>query len=99
MFSSCSFVSVLARSLFVSFLILSVHAQEKGTSMKTNEHLFAQPAWEEGNVQLMRSGKSGNSKELLTTDQQHQIDAHCLRELERIGSDFPYRDKFNVTIP
>ena len=66
--------------------------------MKTNEHKFAQPAWDEGYVPLVRSGKSGNAKELLSNEQQQQIDSYCLRELERIGSDFPYRDKFNVTV-
>ncbi|MEM7117151.1 MAG: sulfotransferase domain-containing protein [Chloroflexota bacterium] len=66
--------------------------------MKANEHLFAQPAWEEGYVPLMRSGQSGIAKELLSLEQQQQIDAFCLRELARIGSDFPYRDKFKVSI-
>jgi len=64
--------------------------------MKANDHLFSQPAWEEGHVPLVREGKSGNSKELLSLEQQQQIDAFCLRELERIGSDFPYREKFDL---
>lgn len=66
--------------------------------MKTHEHKFAQPAGEEDYVPLVRSGKSGNAKELLSSEQQQQIDAYCLRGLERIGSDFPYREKFKATV-
>ena len=66
--------------------------------MKANEHKFAQPAWEEGNIELVRSGQSGNAKELLSLEQQQEIDAYCLEQLERIGSTFPYREKFPVTL-
>jgi len=66
--------------------------------MKENEDKFVQPAFDEGFVPLVRSGQSGNAKELLSLEQQQQIDSYCLAELERIGSDFPYREKFNVTI-
>ena len=75
-----------------------VVAKTSFTYMKENDHKFAQPAWDEGYVPLVRSGKSGNSKEALTEAQQQEIDAYCLRELERIGSDFPYREKFDVTV-
>ena len=62
--------------------------------MKANDCKFAQPAGKMGNVPLVRSGKDGNSKELLNDDQQQQIDDFCMQTLERIGSDFPYREKF-----
>ncbi|MEM7343074.1 MAG: sulfotransferase domain-containing protein [Chloroflexota bacterium] len=67
--------------------------------MKANDHLYSQPAWETGgHVPLVRSGKSGNAKETLSQEQQAQIDAFCLRELEQLGSDFPYREVFNVVV-
>lgn len=45
---------------------------------------------------MMRSGKTGNSGELLTRDMQAQIDAYCINELKELGSDFPYREVFQV---
>jgi len=66
--------------------------------MKTIEHKFtllpkgALP-WGEG-LTMMREGRSGNSKELLTPAQQRRIDAWCAQELERLGSDFPYERIF-----
>jgi hypothetical protein len=39
---------------------------------------------------LMRQGRSGNSRELLTQEQQNRIDQHFKRELELLASDFPY---------
>lgn len=78
--------------------VAQVQEKTSFTYMKKNEHLFSQPAWGEGNVQLVRSGKSGASKEVLSLEQQQQIDAFCLREFDRIGSDFPYREKFPVAV-
>jgi hypothetical protein len=43
-----------------------------------------------GDMEMMRQGKSGNSGELLSGEQQKRIDAHCQAELARMGSDFPY---------
>ena len=40
---------------------------------------------------MVRSGKSGNAKELLSTEAQQQIDEFCMRELEKLGSSFPYK--------
>ncbi|MFT5111467.1 MAG: hypothetical protein ACI8P9_000787 [Parasphingorhabdus sp.] len=62
--------------------------------MKENDHKFAPPAWDSGYVPMIRSGKSGNSKELLTTDQQQQIDDHCLKTLKALESDFPYEELY-----
>ena len=41
---------------------------------------------------MVRTGKQGGSSELLTRDQQRQIDAHFIAELKRLGSDFPYAE-------
>jgi len=46
---------------------------------------------------MMRSGRAGASGELLTPDQQRQIDEYFIAELERLGSDFPYRRTFAAT--
>lgn len=43
-------------------------------------------------VEMMRQGKEGNSKELITLDQQKRIDAYFIKELETLGSDFPYAE-------
>ncbi len=59
--------------------------------MKANDSKFAPPAWDAGHVPMVRSGQSGNSKELLSTQDQSQIDDFCIRELEKLGSDFPYQ--------
>jgi hypothetical protein len=43
---------------------------------------------------MMRKGASGGSSELLTPEQQLQIDDYCRRELGRLGCDFPYDAAF-----
>lgn len=43
---------------------------------------------------MIRSGKSGNSRELLTEEQQQRIDRSIREELHRLGSDFPIDDFF-----
>ena len=62
--------------------------------MKKNDHLFAPPAWESGYVPMVRSGKSGNSKELFTASQARQINEHCLHSLAALGSGFPYKELY-----
>jgi hypothetical protein len=42
---------------------------------------------------MIRKGTQGGSSELLTPDQQREIDAYFMSELKRLGSDFPY-DQF-----
>jgi hypothetical protein len=46
---------------------------------------------------MMRTGREGGASELLTPERQRQIDAHFIAELERLGSDFPYREFCNVS--
>ncbi len=41
---------------------------------------------------MMRKGRQGDSGELLTPEQQRAIDAHCIAELKRLGSDLPYEE-------
>lgn len=62
--------------------------------MKANDDKFAPPAWDAGHVPMVRSGKSGNAKELLSTESQLQIDEFCMREFEKLGSTFPYRELY-----
>jgi aryl sulfotransferase len=47
---------------------------------------------------MVRKGTHGGSSELLTTEQQRQIDEFCIAELKRLGSDFPY-DEFCDPVP
>ena len=62
--------------------------------MKANDHRFAPPAWDEGSVSLVRSGKTGSGKQGLTPEQRESIDSWCLAELERLGSDFPFAERY-----
>ncbi len=48
---------------------------------------------------LMRKGREGDSGELLTPEQQRAIDAHCIAELKRLGSDLPYEEFCGLTMP
>lgn len=41
---------------------------------------------------MMRKGQQGGSGELLTPAQQREVDAHCIAELKRLGSDLPYAE-------
>jgi len=41
---------------------------------------------------MMRKGQQGGSGELLTPERQRELDAHCIAELKRIGSDLPYEE-------
>ncbi len=41
---------------------------------------------------MMRTGKAGNSSELISREQQIKIDKHFIQELKEIGSDFPYEE-------
>lgn len=41
---------------------------------------------------MIRKGNQGGSAELLTPERQREIDAHCMAELKRLGSDFPYEE-------
>ncbi len=64
--------------------------------MKANDKKFAPPAFDTGGrVPMVRSGKSGNSKELLSKEAQHQINQYCIQELAKLGSSFPYNDKYS----
>jgi len=45
---------------------------------------------------MLRKGSVGGSGELLSADQQAELDRYAMAELERLGSDFPYREFFEV---
>ncbi len=67
--------------------------------MKTIDHKFypgeVSPFARPGGS-MIRSGKKGNSAELLTPDQQRRIDDWCREGLRKLGSDFPYDDYFGT---
>jgi hypothetical protein len=65
--------------------------------MKSIGHKFDPPRilpWSSSNRRMMRKGESGASSELLTKEQQRQIDDFCRSGLRDLGSDFPYDDFF-----
>lgn len=68
--------------------------------MKANERQFCPPGLpltdRTKRPKMVRSGKIGNSAELISREQQAAIDAYWMGELEKLGSDFPYREWFDV---
>ena len=66
--------------------------------MKAHEPRFAPPRmlFTRGHGKMLREGKVGGSHALLSDEQRASIDRWCLSELERLGSDLPYREKFEV---
>ena len=62
--------------------------------MKAIDQKFAMGkmiAWREPGT-MIRAGKQGGSSEMLSPEQQRQIDRHFMAELKRLGSDFPYEE-------
>ena len=43
---------------------------------------------------MMRRGTSGTASELLSPAQRDRIDAFCRETLHRLGSDFPYDERY-----
>ena len=68
--------------------------------MKKNEEQFGPPRFplvpKSETPPMLRNGKTGQSGELLSQQQQATIDRHFIQELKRLGSDFPYEEVFNV---
>ncbi|MEM9453864.1 MAG: sulfotransferase domain-containing protein [Myxococcota bacterium] len=66
--------------------------------MKHNERRFAPPQmlFTPKRATMVRAGKVGGSGDLLDRQQQARIDQHIMSELQRLGSDFPYAEKFDV---
>ena len=66
--------------------------------MKAHESQFGPPRLplltgrERG--QMIRAGKVGRSKQVLSEEQRERIDALMLERLAQLGSDFPYRERF-----
>jgi len=68
--------------------------------MKSIDHRFHMGKmipWREAGA-MIRKGKQGGSSELITLEQQREIDAHFRAELRALGSDFPY-DEFCDPVP
>jgi hypothetical protein len=68
--------------------------------MKAHDGRFAPPrsafVSREHHPRMMRSGKAGQSRELLSPEQGEQIDAWSREHLRRLGSDFPYDELFGA---
>jgi hypothetical protein len=62
--------------------------------MKQNDRKYAMGQlvpWREPGA-MIRKGTHGGSSEMLSPEQQRQIDQHFIAELQRLGSDFPYEE-------
>ena len=68
--------------------------------MKAHESQFQPPrapfTRDENATVMIRRGKSGDSGELLSREQQAAIDRFCQENLRELGSDLPYSDWFDV---
>ena len=67
--------------------------------MKQNDHKYAMGQtvpWRKPGS-MIRKGTQGGSSEMLSLERQREIDRHFMAELERLGSDFPYREFCDVT--
>lgn len=68
--------------------------------MKAIDHKFYPGRimpWSNPNGKMMRKGKVGSAPELLSSEQQKQIDDHFRAKLQQAGSDFPYDESFHNT--
>ena len=62
--------------------------------MKRNDDKFAMwnmIPWQQP-VAMVRKGSQGGSSELLSAEQQRQVDAYFMAELKRLGCDLPYEE-------
>lgn len=69
--------------------------------MKNHESQFGPPIFpfvdKDERPVMLRGGKTGASGELLSREQQLEIDRFCRMELQQLGSDFPYEEMFAVS--
>jgi hypothetical protein len=75
-------------------VIAEVCAKASFEYMKSIDHKFAPGpmiAWNRSSP-MMRKGLQGASSELLSPERQRELDAHCIAELKRLGSDLPYEE-------
>jgi len=70
--------------------------------MQAHEAQFAPPKMpftrERDRPKMIRRGKTGDSEEALSVEQQIQVDELCQAGLERLNSAFPYRDAFDLAV-
>jgi Sulfotransferase domain len=75
-------------------MIQEVCEQSSFEYMKRNDDKFCM--WNlipwQSRVPMVRKGSQGGSSELLSKEQQRQIDAYFMSELKRLGSDLPYEE-------
>jgi hypothetical protein len=66
--------------------------------MKSNSRKFDPigmgTPWANQRGSMLRRGQSGVASELLSADQARRIDEYWAGQLQRLGSDFPYRERF-----
>jgi hypothetical protein len=62
--------------------------------MKAINHKFSPIIGGTEMPDVIRKGKTGTGSELFTKEQLDTIDAYCKRELQRLGSNFPYDEIF-----
>lgn len=71
--------------------------QSSYAHMKTISHKFdplVDVPWTSAKGVMVRRGESGSADELLNEEQKRRVDDYWRAELKRLGSDFPYDEKF-----
>ena len=74
----------------------AVIAQSQFAHMKQIGHKFDAPGapWSSAKGAMMRRGERGKSGEMLSPVEQRRIDDYWRAELARLGSDFPYDERY-----
>jgi len=62
--------------------------------MKAINHKFSPIIGKTAVMDIVREGKTGSGSALFTQGQLARVDAFCKRELQHLGSDFPYDEMF-----
>ncbi len=64
--------------------------------MKERDACYAPPRlpFTQQRVTMVRTGKVGGSKEILSAEQRAQVDEHVRKQLSALGSDFPYDELY-----
>ena len=62
--------------------------------MKAINHKFSPIIGNTGMMDVIRKGQTGSGGEIFTSAQLARVDDFCKRELQQLGSDFPYDERF-----
>jgi len=101
--SPASSIELVSKTMGVSLTSQQLDAVIERSSfayMRAHEAQFAPPRMpftrERDRPKMVRRGQAGDSGEALSETQQRQVDERCRTTLEKLGSNFPYAQTFEV---